>query len=148
MEGHGGEEGWALAEHGAIGKAGASSPAVIAIADGFGDAQFKDEFDAVSRASTPTLDSLYSDHSRTTTLAAHGPAVGLPSDKDMGNSEVGHNALGSGKVINQGAALVDKVNKLFTFPFLHFVKLSHTYTQGCFIMCGSPGDGRWHDLVC
>lgn len=41
------------------------------------------------------------------TLRAHGTAVGLPSDDDMGNSEVGHNALGAGQLINQGAALVD-----------------------------------------
>mmetsp|Transcript_20693 Transcript_20693/g.37063 ORF Transcript_20693/g.37063 Transcript_20693/m.37063 type:complete len:493 (-) Transcript_20693:423-1901(-) len=38
---------------------------------------------------------------------AHGTAVGLPSDADMGNSEVGHNALGSGQIVDQGARLVD-----------------------------------------
>ena len=42
------------------------------------------------------------------TLQAHGKAVGLPSDDDMGNSEVGHNALGSGEIVDQGAKLVDK----------------------------------------
>jgi 2,3-bisphosphoglycerate-independent phosphoglycerate mutase len=41
-----------------------------------------------------------------TRLKAHGKAVGLPSDDDMGNSEVGHNAMGCGRVFNQGAALV------------------------------------------
>lgn len=40
-------------------------------------------------------------------MKAHGKAVGLPSDADMGNSEVGHNALGSGQVVDQGARLVD-----------------------------------------
>lgn len=40
-------------------------------------------------------------------VQAHGKAVGLPTDDDMGNSEVGHNALGSGQVVSQGAALVD-----------------------------------------
>ena len=40
------------------------------------------------------------------TLLAHGPAVGLPSDDDMGNSEVGHNALGAGRIFDQGAKLV------------------------------------------
>jgi 2,3-bisphosphoglycerate-independent phosphoglycerate mutase len=40
-------------------------------------------------------------------VQAHGTAVGLPSDADMGNSEVGHNALGSGRVVDQGARLVD-----------------------------------------
>ena len=41
-----------------------------------------------------------------TTLKAHGRAVGMPSDGDMGNSEVGHNAIGSGRVFDQGALLV------------------------------------------
>jgi 2,3-bisphosphoglycerate-independent phosphoglycerate mutase len=41
-----------------------------------------------------------------TKLKAHGKAVGLPSDDDMGNSEVGHNAMGCGRVFSQGAALV------------------------------------------
>lgn len=39
-------------------------------------------------------------------LAAHGKAVGLPSDSDIGNSEVGHNALGAGRIFDQGAKLV------------------------------------------
>ncbi|MDR2111883.1 MAG: 2,3-bisphosphoglycerate-independent phosphoglycerate mutase, partial [Candidatus Accumulibacter sp.] len=39
-------------------------------------------------------------------LRAHGTAVGMPSDEDMGNSEVGHNAIGAGQVYSQGAALV------------------------------------------
>ncbi|MBT7668724.1 MAG: 2,3-bisphosphoglycerate-independent phosphoglycerate mutase [Bdellovibrionales bacterium] len=42
-----------------------------------------------------------------TELCAHGPAVGLPADNDMGNSEVGHNALGAGQVYDQGAKLVN-----------------------------------------
>jgi 2,3-bisphosphoglycerate-independent phosphoglycerate mutase len=42
------------------------------------------------------------------TLRAHGPAVGLPSEEDMGNSEVGHNALGAGRVFDQGAKLVNR----------------------------------------
>jgi len=43
----------------------------------------------------------------TTQLKAHGTAVGLPSDDDMGNSEVGHNAIGCGRVFAQGAQLVN-----------------------------------------
>ena len=43
----------------------------------------------------------------TRSLRAHGTAVGLPSDADMGNSEVGHNAMGAGRVFDQGAKLVD-----------------------------------------
>lgn len=61
--------------------------------------------DAVANAYTPTLDMLMKKYP-TRRLAAHGTAVGLPSDDDMGNSEVGHNALGSGQVFSQGAKLV------------------------------------------
>jgi 2,3-bisphosphoglycerate-independent phosphoglycerate mutase len=61
--------------------------------------------DAVRDANTPTLDRLRERYPYTT-LRAHGTAVGMPSDDDMGNSEVGHNALGAGQVFNQGAALV------------------------------------------
>src|ERR1044071_2357578 len=66
-----------------------------------------DEADAVAIASTPTLDRLWVPGVRAE-LRAHGKAVGLPSDDDMGNSEVGHNALGAGKVYAQGALLVGR----------------------------------------
>jgi 2,3-bisphosphoglycerate-independent phosphoglycerate mutase len=61
--------------------------------------------DMVAKASTPTLDWL-KENALYTTLKAHGRAVGMPSDDDMGNSEVGHNAIGSGRVFDQGALLV------------------------------------------
>jgi 2,3-bisphosphoglycerate-independent phosphoglycerate mutase len=64
-----------------------------------------DEFDAVAVARTPNLDRLYEVGSYCT-LRAHGTAVGLPSDEVMGNSEVGHNALGAGRIFDQGAKLV------------------------------------------
>ena len=66
-----------------------------------------DEADAVAIAATPTLDRLWVPGARAE-LRAHGTAVGLPSDDDMGNSEVGHNALGAGRVFAQGAALVGR----------------------------------------
>ena len=65
----------------------------------------RDEGDAVWLARTPTLDRLA--RGPWVPLAAHGTAVGMPSDADMGNSEVGHNALGAGRVFDQGAKLVD-----------------------------------------
>ena len=60
---------------------------------------------AIAAAHTPTLDMLMKNYPMVP-LKAHGTAVGLPSDDDMGNSEVGHNALGSGQVFAQGAKLV------------------------------------------
>nr|MCR5020288.1 2,3-bisphosphoglycerate-independent phosphoglycerate mutase [Ruminococcus sp.] len=63
--------------------------------------------DAVTEANTPTLDRLKKECPYTT-LKAHGSAVGLPTDDDMGNSEVGHNALGCGQIYSQGAKLVNE----------------------------------------
>ncbi len=63
--------------------------------------------DAVTLANTPTLDKLLKTCPNTR-LKAHGDAVGLPSDEDMGNSEVGHNALGCGQIYSQGAKLVNE----------------------------------------
>jgi len=66
----------------------------------------RDDGDAVFVANTPNLDRLMATCPHLF-LRAHGTAVGLPSDEDMGNSEVGHNALGAGRVFDQGARLVD-----------------------------------------
>ncbi len=83
---------------------GPKGPVVLCIMDGVGLGK-GDEGDMVTKASTPTLDWL-KENSLYTTLKAHGRAVGMPSDGDMGNSEVGHNAIGSGRVFDQGALLV------------------------------------------
>jgi 2,3-bisphosphoglycerate-independent phosphoglycerate mutase len=83
---------------------GRPGPVVVAILDGVGVGA-RDEADAVFLARTPHLDRLWSGPLHTT-LRAHGRAVGMPSDADMGNSEVGHNALGSGRIYDQGAKLV------------------------------------------
>ncbi len=80
-------------------------PVMLVIMDGMAISPYEDG-NAVEAASTPTLDWLYA-NCPWTKLKAHGTAVGLPSDKDMGNSEVGHNAIGAGRVYEQGAALVN-----------------------------------------
>jgi 2,3-bisphosphoglycerate-independent phosphoglycerate mutase len=86
--------------------AGSKGPVVLAILDGVGIGK-GDEADAVRIAATPTLDRLWVPGARAE-LRAHGTAVGLPSDDDMGNSEVGHNALGAGRIHDQGALLVNR----------------------------------------
>ncbi len=85
---------------------GRQGPVVILVADGVGVAPAGPS-NAVSEANTPTLDAL-ANQTLYTELAAHGTAVGLPSDDDMGNSEVGHNALGAGRIFSQGAKLVNQ----------------------------------------
>ena len=84
--------------------AGVKGPVLTIVMDGVGIAP-DNKANAVKRAYTPTLDSIMAKYP-TVKLKAHGTAVGLPSDDDMGNSEVGHNALGAGQVFAQGAKLV------------------------------------------
>ncbi len=84
---------------------GRPGPVVIVVADGVGVAP-PGPSNAVTQAHTPTLDSL-AGSDLACELLAHGPAVGLPSVEDMGNSEVGHNALGAGRIFDQGAKLVN-----------------------------------------
>ncbi|MBR6769555.1 MAG: 2,3-bisphosphoglycerate-independent phosphoglycerate mutase [Clostridia bacterium] len=83
---------------------GVEGPVVTIVMDGVGLAADTDA-NAVAKARTPMLDKLMANYPWVK-LKAHGTAVGLPSDDDMGNSEVGHNALGSGQVFAQGAKLV------------------------------------------
>jgi len=80
-------------------------PIVTIVLDGFGSTP-KKEGNAIFHARTPMLDHIY--QYPNVLLKAHGLAVGLPSDEDMGNSEVGHNAIGAGQVYSQGAALVNE----------------------------------------
>lgn len=84
---------------------GVDGPLVAIIMDGVGIGS-RDERDGVFSAFTPVLDELMKEP-LFLQLKAHGTAVGLPSDGDMGNSEVGHNALGAGRVFAQGAKLVN-----------------------------------------
>jgi 2,3-bisphosphoglycerate-independent phosphoglycerate mutase len=85
---------------------GRKGPVVLVIMDGVGYGKYT-EGDAVKAALTPNLDRLTAEWP-STKLKAHGTAVGLPDDGDMGNSEVGHNAIGCGRVFAQGAKLVGK----------------------------------------
>ncbi|MBO4491240.1 MAG: 2,3-bisphosphoglycerate-independent phosphoglycerate mutase, partial [Lentisphaeria bacterium] len=66
-------------------------PVVLVIMDGVGLGKYK-EGDAVLDSNTPFLHNMMNTLPMTS-LKAHGTAVGLPSDADMGNSEVGHNAM-------------------------------------------------------
>lgn len=95
-----------LSLHQHLSFSGRPGPVLVVVADGVGIAS-PGESNAVTEANTPALDRLTSGE-LSTELAAHGPAVGLPTDDDMGNSEVGHNALGAGRIFAQGAKLVNK----------------------------------------
>ena len=90
-----------------------AAPLVLAILDGVGLAP-PTEDNSVWLAHAPFLHSVLRDETVEghpavrTELRAHGTAVGLPSDADMGNSEVGHNILGAGRIFDQGAKQVEQ----------------------------------------
>ena len=81
-------------------------PVVLVVMDGVGETP-SELGNMVRQATTPTLDYL-KENDPFRIIKAHGTAVGLPSDDDMGNSEVGHNALGCGQIYSQGAKLVNE----------------------------------------
>ena len=115
--------------------------------DGVGLAP-KREGNAVAEAYTPTLDMLMSEYP-TVQLKAHGTAVGLPSDDDMGNSEVGHNALGSGQVFAQGAKLVSQSiesGKMFTSDAWKEI-VSAAKNGGTLHFLGLFSDGNVHSHI-
>ncbi len=85
---------------------GLKGPVVTVVMDGVG-LNSNTVGNAVHEANTPVLDRLFKKYPHIA-LKAHGKAVGMPSDDDMGNSEVGHNAIGAGRVYHQGAALVSE----------------------------------------
>ena len=85
---------------------GVKGPLLTIVMDGVGISK-DNGANAVASANTPTLDRIMKNYP-TLSIKAHGTAVGLPGDDDMGNSEVGHNALGSGQVFAQGAKLVSQ----------------------------------------
>jgi len=91
-----------LKKHSSFG--GIKGPILTIVMDGVGISK-NEQGNAVTFARKPVLDRLFAKYPNIT-LRAHGTAVGMPSDEDMGNSEVGHNAIGAGQVYNQGAALV------------------------------------------
>ena len=113
-----------------------NKPVVLVIMDGVGIGD-GGQGDAVKLARTPNLDELLGTCPRTK-LKAHGTAVGLPSDDDMGNSEVGHNTLGCGQVYAQGAKLV---GESITSGTIFRSKAWNTLTDGV-----KASDGAMHFL--
>ncbi len=96
------------------GYGGIKGPLLLIIMDGIGLYRGeKEEYpgNALDMAKPRNLYSLMENEKIVTRLKAHGTAVGMPSDKDQGNSEVGHNAIGAGRIFAQGSKLVDTAIK-------------------------------------
>jgi 2,3-bisphosphoglycerate-independent phosphoglycerate mutase len=122
-------------------------PVVLVVMDGVGIGKH-DESDGVFTAYTPVLRGLFNEP-LFATLKAHGTAVGLPSDEDMGNSEVGHNALGAGRVFAQGAKLVNAAiatRAIFGGPTWHQI-IGQARTGGTIHFIGLLSDGNVHSHI-
>ena len=127
---------------------GVPGPVVTIVMDGVGLAPAT-EANAVYSAYTPTLDMLMATYPMVK-LKAHGTAVGLPSDDDMGNSEVGHNALGAGQVFAQGAKLVSQSiesGKMFASDTWKTIVSNVKANNGTLHFIGLFSDGNVHSHI-
>ncbi len=123
-------------------------PVVLVIMDGVG-LSGETVGNAVAAANKPTLDCCLSNYPMLP-LKAHGTAVGLPSDDDMGNSEVGHNAIGAGQVYSQGAKLVNEslaTGRIFESAAWHELVDGVKSSGGSFHFIGLLSDGNVHSHI-
>ena len=120
----------------------------LVVLDGVGIGKH-DKGDMVYNAYTPTLSDML-DKSEHVKLQAHGTAVGLAGDADMGNSEVGHNALGCGQIIPQGAKLVDeavKTESIFHTPTWNKLVNNCKEQDSTMHFIGLLSDGNVHSNI-
>lgn len=136
---------WKLPDHPKLPK---GKTIAVVVLDGWGEAN-PNEYNCIHIAETPTMDSLKEgapEHWRL--VRAHGKAVGLPTEDDMGNSEVGHNALGAGRIFAQGAKLVDlalESGKIFEGEGFNYIKES--FETGTLHLIGLLSDGGVHSRL-
>ena len=125
-------------------------PVLFVIVDGYGLTD-KDNGNCVHLAKQPHFDSMIDWAKKNelyAELKAHGTSVGLPSDKDMGNSEVGHNALGAGRVFSQGAKLVnDAIDSRSLFETQLWKNLTNLGEKNSFHLFGLLSDGNVHSHI-
>jgi len=121
-------------------------PVVLVVMDGVGLSN-SDYGNAVKNAYTPTLDKLMNTCPNIA-IKASGMAVGLPSDDDMGNSEVGHNALGCGQIYSQGAKLVgESITSKDVFKSDTWKKLVDNAKDHTMHFIGLLSDGNVHSHI-
>jgi len=120
----------------------------VVVLDGWGEEK-PDQYNCIHVAETPVMDSLKKGApEKWTLIKAHGPAVGLPTEDDMGNSEVGHNALGAGRIFAQGAKLVDYAlasGKIYQGEGFTYIK--ECFQNGTLHLIGLLSDGGVHSRL-
>lgn len=126
----------------------AEGPILLVVMDGIGISD-STVGNAVKDAYTPNLDKLMKDNPYVL-LKAHGTAVGLPTDDDMGNSEVGHNAIGAGQIYAQGAKLVTEAinsREMFNAKGWNEVKANCVSNESTLHFIGLFSDGNVHSHI-
>ncbi|XVF37620.1 hypothetical protein REPUB_Repub20aG0025200 [Reevesia pubescens] len=140
-----GQESWKLEDHPKLPK---GKPIAVVVLDGWGEYK-PDEYNCIHVAETPTMDSLKQGApEKWRLIRAHGKAVGLPTEDDMGNSEVGHNALGAGRIFAQGAKLVDLAlasGKIYEGEGFKYI--SESFEKGTLHLIGLLSDGGVHSRL-
>ncbi|KAJ8753938.1 hypothetical protein K2173_000192 [Erythroxylum novogranatense] len=136
---------WKLADHPKLPK---GKTIAMIVLDGWGEAN-PDRYNCIHVADTPTMDSFKKGApEKWRLIKAHGTAVGLPTEDDMGNSEVGHNALGAGRIYAQGAKLVDLAlasGKIYDGEGFKYIK--ECFETGTLHLIGLLSDGGVHSRL-
>ncbi|KGG02632.1 2,3-bisphosphoglycerate-independent phosphoglycerate mutase [Prochlorococcus marinus str. MIT 9321] len=123
------------------------SPVVLAILDGWGHRE-EISNNAIKTANTPIMDSLWHAYPHTL-ISASGSDVGLP-DGQMGNSEVGHLTIGSGRIIQQELVRISNVvknNKLGLIDELNEMATSLKKNNSTLHITGLCSDGGVHSHI-
>ncbi len=118
-------------------------PLVNIVLDGFGLGK-QDRSDGVFLANTPFFDGMRRKYANTV-LAAHGKHVGLPGEKDLGGSEVGHLTMGAGIIVDQGSTIINDAIQDGTFyerPVLR--ECMQSARKGALHLIGLLSDGNVH----
>lgn len=132
---------------------GVKGPLLLVILDGMGLYRGRAEGypgNAIDIAQPQHLYRLLQTEKIVTKLKAHGTAVGMPSDADQGNSEVGHNAIGAGRVFSQGARLVDEAlasGRLFEGPVWKEIMRNAVTNRVPVHFIGLVSDGNVHSHI-
>jgi 2,3-bisphosphoglycerate-independent phosphoglycerate mutase len=120
-----------------------TKPLVLCILDGVGINHEK-EHNAVALANMPFFNELLEKYPNSV-LDASGPAVGLPQHI-MGNSEVGHITIGSGRIVNQYLRRFELENWDENAPLQKFIG-DVKASDGIVHLAGLMSDGRVHSNI-
>jgi 2,3-bisphosphoglycerate-independent phosphoglycerate mutase len=128
-----------------------NTPCVLIVRDGWGQSPHpaRDATNAIARASTPVDARLAAEYPRTL-IRTSGEDVGLPVGPDgpvMGNSEVGHQNIGAGRIVDQELMRITNAIRrgdLATHPVLRSAVEHIGRTGGSLHYLGLVSDGQVH----